>query len=264
MKVINPETNCIITVGGPTWKKLSVHKRRRLLTSSKGNYGGGKKMLSLFAPTKRNQPCEELLVDTDCFNRRSMSDMEIGRVLGVGYSGRAFAVCGVGGCQKVLKIIDLTDDSDLKPNFDREVELIEIADKMAMGPRMYDHWIYLNSDHRILGFILMDRWDATLSEAIDMGMTIPRELLDEFMSKMWHLWIVEHIWHLEGHYGSNIFVKIRDGQIIKLVVGDWGDVTIFRDYQEPYIADLEGDVLPSTKDNMVSHIIESNGLSQTR
>jgi hypothetical protein len=262
---MNPKTNRIITVGGPTWNKLSVYDRTELLRSivtlSVKRYGGGsgKKMVSLYAPTKRDQPCGEILIDNDCFNRRSMLGMEIGRVLGVGYSGKAFAICGVGGCQKVLKMIDLSGDPDLLLNFDREVGLITIADETEMGPKMFDHWTYVNSDSRIFGLILMDRWDATLREAIEMGMTVPRDLLADFVNKLWSLWTDHHIWHLEGHSGDNIFVKIRDGNIMEMCVGDWGDVTIFGDYQEPYIDDLEDDMLPSTKSNMIAHILESTG-----
>ena len=208
-------------------------------------------MLSLFAPKRKDEPCAEIQLSKDCLNRPSLKDSEIGRVIGVGYSGKAFAICGPSGCNRVVKIIEL-DGAEDEEKFARECAAVTVADKYDLGPGAIDHWVCTGK-----GFLLTERWDSSVKEALHMGIVADHTLVDAMIDRLWNLWQKEHMWHTEALSADNVFVKIRKGRIVKMTIGDWGDISVFGNYVEPFWDDVVELHPPDTKGQFAEMFVKS-------
>lgn len=149
--------------------------------------------------------------------------------LGSGSWGDVFTVCDSDGCKKVIKL-QILDDSRRLRLFHEEKDLIQLADSLQIAPHLYDSWIcpkvvinrkgtHMVSD---VGFYLSEKYDDELERALTRGYQLNLSTVLIFVQKVKQLRNTHDRLDPDMFRGRNLFVKVSDDLIIKIVCGDLG------------------------------------------
>jgi hypothetical protein len=152
-------------------------------------------------------------------------------------------VCDAGGCGWVLKVIAFLHKGDGRPSgknteeeFRAEVSNIQTGMKYGVAVELRSFWVCDNvlvtlryheqsqeKVYRKVGFIVTKRYDTSLEDFYTKTRSmLPKTLADDLKAKYIRMYTETGIYDVDSLFAVNIFVNVRDGKIVKAVIGDWG------------------------------------------